>query len=113
MLESKDLELSPVEVWQIIVLQDADNPIEGPLEELTVNLLLLIRHQLVRWHLLVVRRKPLHAFKASAYALKVFLCDQASYLLFEWQRLVSFVGFERGVRRFVIVLPSHVVSDGL
>ena len=106
-------ELSPVEVGQIVMLQYADDPVERPLEELTVNLLLLIRHQLVCRHLLVVRRKPLHAFKASAYALEVFLRDQASYLLFEWQRLVSLVCFECSVRRFVIVLPSHVVSDGL
>ena len=82
MFESENLELSPVEVWQIIVLQDSNNPIEGPLKELAVNLLLLIRHQLVRWHLLVVRRQPLHAFKSCAYTLQVFLCDQARYLFF-------------------------------
>ena len=113
MFKSEDSELSSVEVGQIVVLQYADDPIEGPLEELTVDLLLLVRHQLICWHLLVVWWKPLHALKASAYALEVLFCDQTRYLLFEWQRLVSFIGFKCGMRLFMLVLASHVIADGL
>ena len=44
MFEGENPELSSVEVGQIVMLQYADDPIEGPLEELTIDLLLLIRH---------------------------------------------------------------------